>query len=271
MWAWFERKLTWFKRNPGKVQQDGITVYRVRNSYLAVGLAGGLVSTAMGVVSVIVAWGNADGSFRYPRATAVGLGIFWSGFVALAAYIVWAYCRERLFVGALGIRQRGCFRTKTMKLSDVTRLQWRADKSVKLWSSDGKIVVHLDNFSPDEREELIHYFRGAVEEARQQKWSQFESLHISPPPVRKRGWTGHLLAATILFGIATYLGFSGLFGKPRLSLAALVIAAAGIQNLWMAWKAYRQSTQSAWNDEMAKPNPAAKSSLTSEVPKTQPE
>jgi len=51
--------------------------FRIRRSYLVLGILCTAAIAALGGFSVIVAALNLDGSFRYPLPTAVGLGCFW--------------------------------------------------------------------------------------------------------------------------------------------------------------------------------------------------
>ena len=167
----------WFDENPGKIRTTDVTVYRIRNSYLAVGVICTAFFVAIGVTSVIVAWWNIDGSFRFPKSTAIGFGIFWSAFTALGVWIILAYYRERLFASNQGIRQRGCIRSRTVMFDEVVSGRWRRypnGGSLVLRSPDRKIVIYFDNFSPDERIELIQFLRSALDDKRQVNWTDFE-------------------------------------------------------------------------------------------------
>ena len=156
-------------------------VYRLRRSYLALGIGATLFLASVGVVSVLAAWWNVDG---YPRTLAVAFGIGWGGFTLLGSYLILCYYRERLFVDDVGVLKQDCFTRRWLKFSDVTSAQWRGGSTGP--SLDGpsilrrdprtKIVVRLNQFANgNDLRELIQHFRQSIDPQAQQDWETFES------------------------------------------------------------------------------------------------
>src|SRR5260370_35504830 len=72
--------------------------FRLRPYYLVVGIVCAGFFAVVGVTSTVVAYFNVDGSFARPYLAALVFGVFWSGFTALAVWVIAAYFRERLIL-----------------------------------------------------------------------------------------------------------------------------------------------------------------------------
>jgi hypothetical protein len=177
-----ESTLVWLKTHPRPIEFEGVRVYRLAHFNLVVGIVGALFFASIGIASVIAAWWNIDGSFRFPHATAIVFGVFWAGFTLLSGYVILAYYRERLFVSDVAVRHQGCFRTRSIVLSEVTRVRWRAapgGPSIVLRGPEGKIVVYFNQHgTDDDRLALIRFFRDSVDANKQEKWTTFESRFV---------------------------------------------------------------------------------------------
>jgi phage shock protein PspC (stress-responsive transcriptional regulator) len=79
----------------------------------------------MGVASTLAAYFNVDGSFARPKLAALIFGVFWLAFTCLAIWMLLAYYRSRLFVGANSLRQIGVLRDRQVRFSQVEQLKWR--------------------------------------------------------------------------------------------------------------------------------------------------
>ena len=163
--------------------------FRPRRYYLVVGAVSAVFFGVMGVTSTIAAYFNIDGSFPQPRLSALIFGGFWLAFTLMAAWVIAAYFRERLFLAHNTIFQQGIFRATTLDAGEVVRIKWRtlpAGGSVVVRTGSEKITMHLHNFTPDEREEIARFVRKRFAEEIQENWSRFEevfrrtSLHFSP-------------------------------------------------------------------------------------------
>jgi hypothetical protein len=133
----------------------------------------------LGVGSFLAAWWNIDGSYRHPRPTAIGFGMFWSCWVALGGWILLAYSRERLVISTDQIRQSGCFRTRSMLHDEVKSARWRRffgrGGSLVLRSATTKIVVHFDIFTDVEQADLRIIFRSILDDRVQENWESYEA------------------------------------------------------------------------------------------------
>lgn len=239
---WLKRVAEWLADSPGKITTTDVTVYRIRNSYLALGVICTASFVAFGVASVIAAWWNIDGSFRFPKQTAIGFGIGWSGFAAVGGWIILAYYRERLFTSDQGIRQRGCIRDRTMIFDEVASARWRRHPkggSLVLRDPDHKVVVFFDNFSPTERIELIQYFRAALDETCQANWPDFGLAFLAKRTViAKRVRTNACVVGLVFLLLAVTFAFSDMLfpGKPRNVPIAVVNVLAGVSVIWKAMR-----------------------------------
>jgi hypothetical protein len=223
----------WLAAGPRKVQAVEATVYRIRNYYLAVGLTCTACFTAFGVVSTLAALWNSDGSFPHPLGFAVLFGVFWSCFSLLGIWLVLAYFRERLFVSDLGIRQKGCFRTRTLQFAQLITARWRTwpqNGSLVLKSPEQRIVVDFDNFQESERIELIEFFRQRLAES-SENWIRFEASYLVPRVVPAQARRRHHVAMAGMFlAFGLFFGFTDIFipGQPRQpALAVANLVAAG--------------------------------------------
>ena len=104
----------------------GVREYHLRKYYLWIGAicTAGFLVFAVG--SFIAAWWNIDGSFRHPRATAIGFATFWSCWLVLGVWILLAYFRERLVISMDRVRQSSCFRTRSLRHDEVSIAQMAA-------------------------------------------------------------------------------------------------------------------------------------------------
>ena len=147
-------------------------------------------------------------------------------------------------VSASGIRQRGCIRTRTIMISELTSARWGGNLhggSLMLRRPGCKVVVYFDNFSPDDRAELIQFFRASLDAGKQENWPAFESESVVPAVASRRGWVRGLIVAALFSTIASFFGFTDLLlpGKPRNVPAAIANAVAGAWYLCRAWRSKR--------------------------------
>jgi hypothetical protein len=166
------------------------TCYRLRRKYLLVGVVAVTGCVVMGTTSTAAAWWNLDGSFPRPKLAAAIFAAFWSCFSLLGWWLILASIRFRLFVSNLGIEEQGVIWTTAIPFDQVTRLDWRLGPqrgSAKIHSSEAKITLHFDNFTPSERLELIAAIRERVKVSLQHGWDEFDERFFHPPsPARLR-------------------------------------------------------------------------------------
>jgi hypothetical protein len=194
--------------------------FRVRRYYLVVGVVCAVFFAAMGIVSTVAALWNIDGSFARPKLAALIFGIFWSGFTLLAGWVIAAYFRERLYFGKAGVVQHGIFRTRTLQIEEVHQIKWRPwpiGGSVVIRTPSEKATIHFDNFSKDEREDLIRFLRESFAVEIQENWSRFQDLlGRSSPPEKRASRSGIITIAAVLMsfaGVFVYCWFAGLGGQ----------------------------------------------------------
>jgi len=122
-------------------------IFRIRRSYLVLGILCTAAITALGGFSVIGAALNLDGSFRYPLPTAVGLGCFWGGWFLAAVYTIAFACRDQLTVTAEQLTHKGVFRTHTTPVAAITAVEWiRNPNRVVVRYPRGRIKLDFDGY-----------------------------------------------------------------------------------------------------------------------------
>jgi hypothetical protein len=212
--------------------------FRLRRYYLYVGIVCAVFFAAMGIGSTVAALWNFDGSFARPKLAALIFGTFWSGFTLLAVWVIAAYFRERLYFGKGAIVQHGIFRSRTLEIGEVLLIKWRAwpvGGSVVIRTHSEKVTIHLDNFTRDEREELIRFLRETLAVEIQENWSRFEEvLHRSSPPEKRASRGGIITIAVLLMcfaGVFVYCWFAGL-GRQYLFIGVVNAVAA----IWYLWR-----------------------------------
>jgi hypothetical protein len=228
------------------------TEYRLSRHALEVGVVCAVLFGLAGVLSVAVALSNADGSFRHPVTAAVIFGVFWSCMTLLiSGWLILAYFRYRLSASPEIIRLTGCFRTREVRLTAVTRAVWKSllsGGSLTLYGHESRLTIHFGNYTFQERAELIRLFRLAVAEDIQEGWARFQS-RWTPPQVDYKAFRskmyGHLRFAVIawatalpaMYAILIWAKLAG--GFPHLSwvaVALLPLAIAGVMVglMWLA-------------------------------------
>ncbi len=174
---------------------------RVRRYYLVVGIVGAVFFAAMGIGSSVAALWNIDGPFPRPKPAALIFGAFWTGWTLLAVWVIAAYFRERLFFGKASFVQHGIFRSRTLEVGEVHQIKWRTwpmGGSVIVRTLSEKVTIHLDNFTRDEREELIRFLREIFAVEIQENWSRFEEVLRRSSAPGKRVSRGGIITITAL-------------------------------------------------------------------------
>jgi len=160
-----------------------------------------VIFTVIGVTSTIVAYFNIDGSFARPYLAAMIFGVFWSPFTALAVWVIAAYFREGLILAPSSIIQHGIFRSRTLEVGEVLQIKWRTwpvGGTIIVRTHAEKIKIYLDNFTKDERDAVVLFFREKFADDVQENWSRFEKFTGRPSSQQKRASRGGILPIAAL-------------------------------------------------------------------------
>lgn len=183
--------------------------YRLSRHVLEIGVACGLLFGSMGIVSVVAALRNADGSFQNPIGAALAFGIGWSCMTLLSGWLVLASLRHRVFIGNDLVREQGCFSTREFQLASIQRAIWKNRLNggkLILYEAGGKsIAVEFGNYTFRERLELIRFFRDSLATNAQEGWECFETNclpEIVDYETLRLKMRGYLRFAAIGFAIA---------------------------------------------------------------------
>lgn len=225
--------------------------YRLSRHSLEIGLAAVVMFALMGVGSVTAALLNSDGSFRYPAAVAVIFGGFWSCLVLLGVWLILIQSRHGLFVDSTTVRVTGCFTTQQVRLANLTKTTWKSFNkggSLVLKEHCNIVKIGFGNYTYEERQELIQFFREALAGREQDGWEQFES-RCMPPQVDYKElqaqMQGHLRFAAIAFAAAVPLMYAILIwlklndGLPKgnwivVAIFPLAVSGAILCMIWIA-------------------------------------
>lgn len=153
-------------------------VFRLQKSYRNTAIVGLLFFVGMMAIPVYfaVSEGNVLLGFVF--------GGFWSFWIGLSAWMLLAYYVESLTIREGTILQRGVLVTTSMKLSELVDVQWRRPGVVVLRSYSGKVRIHLDNFTPEQRKKIIRWLHASTPRSIQQGWDRF--CYTVAIPLRQR-------------------------------------------------------------------------------------
>lgn len=229
--------------------------YRLRRYYLWLGLTCLAFFVVIGVASSLAAYLNIDGSFRHRIPAAIFFGTFWSFWIVLSLHLVLAYVRERLSFSDQELAFQGIYRLKSIPYGEVREIRWRripASGSVAVVGRQQRIRIYFNNYTPQEREELIHLIRIAFEPEIQRDWEQFVNRHVSPAPddprkALRQAWIGFALMSvfTALFLVSWQWGGPGHLFLALVNGVVAMLSAARIRTLRI-----RMQRTSAANSEL---------------------
>ena len=216
-----------------------VKCFRLRRYYIVVGVFCAVFFSIIGITSTVAAYWNIDGSFPRPKLAALIFGLFWSGFLLLAVWVILAYFRERLFLAGKTIVQLSIIRSRAIDCEHVILVKWRCwpvGGSIVARTHFEKITIYLDNFMAEEREEIIRFFRETFTPVIQDNWSRFEDFHHRFSSPQKFTSRREILATALMFvcfaGIFIYVWFAGL-GTQYLFFG-IINAAAAFYYFWRA-------------------------------------
>jgi hypothetical protein len=212
--------------------------FRLRRYYLVVGIVCAVFFAVFGVTSTVVAYLNIDGSFPRPHLAALVFGVFWSGFTLLGLWVIAAYFRERLFLDDNTIVLNSTFRSKTLDVGDVVQVEWRISPvggSIVVRTRSEKVKIYLDNFTKDDREQVVFFFRKTFANEVQENWSLFEERARRLSATERRVPRGGMMVIASIFmclaGLFVYCWFAGL-GMQYLFIGFVNAIAA----IWYVWR-----------------------------------
>lgn len=235
---------------PEEFPTDG-REYRLSRHALEVGVVASSLFGFMGILSVIAALSNFDGSFGRPVTAAVTLGLGWSCLALLGGWLILAYARHRLFVDSAIVRVTDCFTTRQIRLANVSRAVWKSfvkNGTLILYENTTIVKIGFGNYTFQERLELIRFFRTALADHSQDGWESFESrcmpAQVDYEEVRSR-IHGLLRFAAIAWAVAILPMYAILIwlkladGLPNgnwfvVAILPLAIAGAILGMMWLA-------------------------------------
>jgi hypothetical protein len=220
--------------------------YRPRRDCLTVGVSGLVFFSAMGIGSAAMFLYAPDvpPANRVPGAAI--LGLFWSTWAGLSVWAILIYYCRRLRLEEQAIVYHGVVQTKIIKFSEVTRLKWRLAPTpgrVVIRTPNSALTLSLDDFTVEDRLEIIAFVRQSVSFDCQEGWARFEEQTrkwTSPPRPLSRGVlafavVGLLLCVGVVLVSGWLLGFGECNVVAGLALVAIVA--------WPVWQLSKDRTR----------------------------
>jgi hypothetical protein len=209
--------------------------YRLAHNYFWTGLVCSIFFAGAGVVSAWAAWTNRDGSFRYPKETAVFFAAFWGTLALLGVYLMRAARVERLWVWEDRARVVGSFRTRDVTFAEVTEARWRVfpapGGSLVLRTPAGKAVIYFENYGSFHGPRLRDFFRNALTLEVQTGWDKHAETYVPNPAKGERARKARRWAYVILglMGVGLIaVGVTDPFNDPALRWQNLILGAVNV-------------------------------------------
>jgi hypothetical protein len=116
----------------------------------------------------------------------------------LSAYLLAAYCRERLTIQGNQITIQGVFRRVEIGLRDVTEARWRLGPeggSVVLKTATTRVPIDFGTYERDEKVQIIDHLRSVIAPGVQTNWNLFDYKITAPlrEPKRTKPGPGEVL------------------------------------------------------------------------------
>jgi hypothetical protein len=173
-------------------------------------------------------------------------GSIWMFFIGLSAWLLLAYRRGSVVLDDGDVTVTGVWIDRTIRLSDVTRAQWRTSPApLRLILRTGKRSVRFDEYRLDRRRDLARYFCDRIDPGLQAGWDE-EWEHYAGPEDVNRSIREHettfrkilpmlslgpilglgcgLVLGFVGSGLPTWTGSTSLDWSARGALASLVLA-----------------------------------------------
>jgi hypothetical protein len=157
--------------------------FRLRRWLLPLGVIFTVCFVVAGVFSTHAAYSNIDGSFLYPKPTALFFGVFCSCMTLLGAWMTLSVIRFRLFVTETAITEVRIIGSTTIEIADASRVVWRrypAFGSVIIRTTATKIKIEFGNFARKQRDELMAFCHCRLADEIQEGWSLFADRYAEP-------------------------------------------------------------------------------------------
>ena len=143
--------------------------FRLRPYYFYLGV-GSMVGFALAsIFTAYFAYTNIDGSFRYPKPTALVFGVFWFCWALVGAYVTACYYRERLWLREDSICKQSVFCESVMLLEDITEIIKRYG-CIVVRSANTKIRIDLQNYTQQEIHTIVEYFQARLHQKLPDNW-----------------------------------------------------------------------------------------------------
>jgi hypothetical protein len=155
--------------------------FRPKRLYRNLGLGGVVGFSGWGAVGISVALTQPGVPSRVVLLAIIG-GISLA-MTALSAYLLAAYCRERVTIDGARITKQGVFRRVAFDLRDVTEARWRLwpeGGSVVLKAAATRVSIEFGSFEREQASSMIDHLRSAVDPGVQINWNLFDSKIADP-------------------------------------------------------------------------------------------
>jgi len=177
--------------------------YRMRPFFRNVGLFCTIFSAAFGLVSILAAYFNVDGSFARPELAALCSFLFSSVFTLLGIFLLVRHRNYRLFINDSSVRQVDVICDRQIDVGLVDELKWQCfpkGGSARMSGVGEEFFIEFDHFNNVDRAELVTLLRQAILESRQIGWEQFNERFADTPEKQSRTRRARV-RLTLVFGV----------------------------------------------------------------------
>lgn len=154
--------------------------FRPRKRVLVMAVLGCVGFFAAAVVSTVVLYQNSDGSIANPELAALISFVVWMVLALLCSWYIAVYYRQRLFLSPEHLILRGVIRERTIRIEDVTRVEWAPLPSPGYWffiqTKSLRLNIYLRMFTTEDGSEIAAFIRNNVPEEKQSNWPYFVAL-----------------------------------------------------------------------------------------------
>ena len=203
--------------------------YRLQKYYLYLGIVCTVLITGALVGSVTAALLNIDGSFRHPNFAAMLFAVGCLPFILMSVWCILAYFRESLIISNDSITQHNVFSTKLIYLEDITHIRWKR-LSVIVHSSSQKIKIYPDNYTGEEKTELIAFLHQTIPVEQQKDWEWFNNIiqEASQPP-KPASLVPFIILPIFFLAFAIFFFILGRTGEGIMNLGGVAVT------LYLTW------------------------------------
>jgi hypothetical protein len=220
--------------------------YRCHRYYLYLGICCVVLFVSVGIIyPIVIFWDKDSFPFQHRTLLAFLCAAFWSGWAVLGVWIILAYFRSRLFISESHVESIGVLNRKYIVLDELTQVVWRSRPiggSVVLHAPNCKIVIEFENFTKEQRAEMVDFLHNKISHEIQDGWDgfyKFFSKQFEPRQGLSRSFFIFNSVVLFSFGVLFIFIWNAGYGQKYLS-TSIINLIVGLSFLCIAIKKKRK-------------------------------